>query len=410
MLPGVSGSHGTKDLTVVSDYRPPMTEQTGREHPATFVRRYATTWVHALATAALTALGTLTVVDNRFAAVALAAYAVPPFVLYLRGGVDAGTAGDTPTTETTPAAETTSATGPASSPEARWTTTSVPADEHLHDVVTGGGEVYAAGDDGTVLATDGDDWSVLLSDGPRARSNALRGIDAAGASGVWVVGDGGTVARLDPDTGRHVDHAEPGGDTTNLVDVAVAEGADGAVETVLVADGSGRVRRGEYRDADGEVVWAEPVTPGSGSSVAGIALRTDAEGWVCDTSQRVFETGDGGQTFTQTGIDGVSGTLTDVGVTESAVSLCDDDGVVYRENGGSWTPVRVADSGLLAVAGRGERWLACGDGGALSEREPDSGWERATTPANSPLRGVAVSGSQAIAVGDDGTVVERRSR
>lgn len=346
---------------------------------------------------------------------------MPPVVLYVRGGVNVETAGDEPAESAcdTPAEDVAGSAAdasgdsapeptPTSSPAVRWTTPSVPTDELLHDVVVAGGEAYTVGADGTVLATDGDGWDTYLSDGPRARSNALRGVDATGAGGVWVVGDSGTVARLDPDTGRHVDYAEPAGDTTNLVDVAVADGTDDAVETVLVADGSGRVRRGEYRDADGEVVWAEPVTPGSGSSVAGIALRTGAEGWVCDTSQGVFETGDGGQTFTRTGIDGASGTLTDVGVTESAVALSDDDGVVYRQDNGSWTPVRVADTGLLAVAGQGERWLACGDGGTLFERGADCEWEQAVTPANSSLRGVAVSGSYAVAVGDAGTIVERR--
>jgi hypothetical protein len=63
-----------------------MTARTGRERPAAFVRRYAKTWVHALATAALTAFGTLTVVDERFAAVAIAAYVLPPVVLYVGGG------------------------------------------------------------------------------------------------------------------------------------------------------------------------------------------------------------------------------------------------------------------------------------------------------------------------------------
>ncbi|MXV64569.1 hypothetical protein GS429_21330 [Natronorubrum sp. JWXQ-INN-674] len=51
-----------------------------------FFRNYTKTWVHAVATAGLTAFGTLTIVHNWFAALALATYAVPPVVLYLRRG------------------------------------------------------------------------------------------------------------------------------------------------------------------------------------------------------------------------------------------------------------------------------------------------------------------------------------
>jgi hypothetical protein len=52
---------------------------------AAFYREYARTWAHAVATAALTAFGTLTFVHPGFAVVALAAYGLPPVVLYARG-------------------------------------------------------------------------------------------------------------------------------------------------------------------------------------------------------------------------------------------------------------------------------------------------------------------------------------
>ncbi|MGA9399418.1 MAG: hypothetical protein WBV42_01035, partial [Haladaptatus sp.] len=58
-----------------------------------FFRRYTKTWVHAVATAGLTAFGTLTFVNQGFAFVAVAIYVLPPVVLYLRGanpGVEGG--------------------------------------------------------------------------------------------------------------------------------------------------------------------------------------------------------------------------------------------------------------------------------------------------------------------------------
>ena len=51
-----------------------------------FFRNYTKTWIHAVATAGLTAFGTLTIVHNWFAALAIASYLVPPVVLYLRHG------------------------------------------------------------------------------------------------------------------------------------------------------------------------------------------------------------------------------------------------------------------------------------------------------------------------------------
>lgn len=54
-----------------------------------FFRQYTKTWMHAVATAGLTAFGTLTIVHRGFVVLALACYIVPPIVLYLsrsRGG------------------------------------------------------------------------------------------------------------------------------------------------------------------------------------------------------------------------------------------------------------------------------------------------------------------------------------
>lgn len=49
-----------------------------------FFRSYTRTWIHAVATAGLTAFGTLTIVHRWFAALAIASYVVPPVVLYVR--------------------------------------------------------------------------------------------------------------------------------------------------------------------------------------------------------------------------------------------------------------------------------------------------------------------------------------
>ncbi|AUV82723.1 hypothetical protein C2R22_14605 [Salinigranum rubrum] len=444
-----------------------------------FFRRYVQTWVHALATAALTLFGTLTFVHRLFAVVAIAAYVLPPVALYLTrsGDLPEQSAADRPSDregETPTSATSTTAAGSGSTPSGRsradedrtrtgdrgrstggdgraqaqsrsdsgssdatgsdssdatgsgssdatephWTTAATPVDDPLHDVVVGAGS-YAVGDGGTVLADEGDGWRVALADGPGAASNALRGVDAVADGGVWFAGDGGAVGRLDPTTGRHVDHSAPAGDTTNLTGLAVA-GTDGA-ETVLLADGSGRVRRGRWRD--GETAWTEPVTPGSGSSLVGVVLVDESVGYVCDTNDAVFKTTDGGERFARVGPVGASGTLTDVAATTSTDPVvAADDGVLHRFDGTRWTPTRLDDDAVHAVAldardgderdgagGGGDvDGVACGAGGRIYERSAGtSDWTPLATPATSPLSGVALDGVDAVAVGADGTVVER---
>jgi photosystem II stability/assembly factor-like uncharacterized protein len=406
-----------------------------------FFRRYTRTWQHALATAALTAFGTLTFVHRLFAVVAILSYALPPVVLYLRGQPtgergsveadrggegaggdrdrtrtgrhDPGPAEDSRTDEPTGtdgrdgAEEGESDEDDRTGPEHTWETATVPVEEALLDVAVDAGDAYAVGGDGTVIADDADDddgWTVVVPDGPGAASNTLRGVAAVADSGVWFAGDGGAVGRLDPSTGRHVDRSAPNGDTTDVVDVAAA-GTPGD-ETVLLVDGSGRVRRGRYHD--GEVAWDDPVTPGSGSSLAGVTLRDGSTGYVCDTNQCVFETTDGGRSFVEVSPDAVEGTLTDVAATDTGeCAVSDDDGVVHRSDGATWTPERLGDDPLRALAVEGGRGLASGDDGTVYERPEDGLWERVTTPATVPLRGVAVGSSEALAVGDDGTVLER---
>ncbi|WP_372909866.1 hypothetical protein [Salinigranum sp.] len=427
-----------------------------------FFQRYVQTWVHALSTAALTLFGTLTFVHRLFAAVAVGAYVLPPVVLYLTRSTDrpdASRATRSPSRtsgETNASAPADSDSEPADSDpadsdsepadsdpadsdsepadsgpgptdsgssaaiEPHWTAATTPVDDTLHDVVVQSG-AYAVGADGTVLADEGDGWHVVLSDGPGAASNTLRGVDAVADGGVWVAGDGGAVGRLDPVTGRHVDYSAPAGDTTNVTGLAAA-GGDG-VETVLLADGSGRVRRGRWED--GETTWADPVTPGSGSSLAGVVLVDDSLGYVCDTNDGVFRTTDGGVQFDRAGSVGASGTLADVTATASVGPLVvDDDGALHRYDGSQWTPTRLADDALCAVASaestgngdadadaNGDRdvdAVACGTGAVVYERPTGtSDWTRVTVPASTALSGVALDGSAAVAVGADGTVVER---
>ena len=378
-----------------------------------FFRRYTRTWVHAVATAGLTAFGTLTVVHRGFAALALAAYTLPPIALYL---TREDSAGEEHPTEADSDSDARPAKERDKTPEREpredresdatgWRSADAPVDADLLDAVVTPGAAYAVGETGVAIADVGDGWRVVLEDGPGADGNTLRGIDATADGGaLWAAGDGGALGRLDGGTGRHVDFSAPEGITDAWVDVAVA-GERGS-ETVLLVNGSGEAVRGSYRD--GEVAWTPPRKPGSGSSFSGADFANASVGYLCDTNDEVYRTGDAGETFEPVGIDGPDGTLTGVGALGEADCLvCADDGVVHRYDGSRWTPEPVADGALLAVAADEEYAVVCGDGAVHERSGATGGWERSAVPVAETLRGVGLGPDRAVAVGDEGTVVVR---
>ncbi|WP_227377304.1 sialidase family protein [Haladaptatus halobius] len=381
-----------------------------------FYRRYTKTWLHALATAALTAFGMLTFVHNGFAVVAVAVYVVPPIALYFSGsefgGVDSGgtesggtDAGVSSVDE--PAAESGESPAEPDEDSASWTATDTPTDATLFDAVVTADGAYAVGQDGIVLADAPEcEWRVALPDGSSADANDLRGADVTtDGNAVWFAGDGGALGWLNPETGRHVDHSAPSGITDNWADIAVA-GSEGD-ETILLVNGSGQVLCGRHRN--GDIAWDDPVKPGSGSSLCAATLVDTSVGYLCDTNNSAFETEDGGESFRRIGVESADGTFTDVASTSRGdCAVTADDGVIHRYDDGNWTPIRLGDEALRALAREDGRTVACGDAGIIYQRAgATADWERIPTPASGPLRGVAVGARRAVAVGEGGTVVVR---
>jgi len=411
-----------------------------------FFRDYTKTWVHAVSTAGLTAFGLLTVVNRWFVVLALAAYLVPPVVLYLLHGDDAPNvvegrreADDTPaasppsadaetgpdveperdvaadaesdtdtaTTEERPseaAATEERSTGDGTARPREWTRTDPPTDADLHDVALTGNGAVAVGDGGIVLVERDDEWTVALAEGPAAQGEDLVGVDVtADGDAVWVAGDSGALSRIDAETGQHVDYTAPESITDNWS--AVAVGGAAGEETVLLANGSGQILRGEFGD-DGPS-WAAPIRPGSGSSISGVDLVDPALGYCCDTNDGVFVTTDGGESFETVGVDGADGTPTDLAATgrEDCLAAA-DDGVVHRWDGRTWTPDRLFDDELTGVARWEREAVACGEDAVFERPTPTDGWERREFEDDA-LEGVDVREERAVAVGEDGAVVDR---
>lgn len=391
-----------------------------------FFRRYAQTWVHAVAAAGMTAFGTLTIIHRWFALLALASYVLPPIVLYLRGSSTDSDGSDTTADRAEAVATAESSTDAETAPLERtadescpepdritWTVVEVPTEATLRDVcVTATGAVHAVGEDGLVLAgaapgvTDRE-WSIALADGPAAAGEDLHGVDAtAEGDAVWVAGDSGTVGRLEAETGRHTDYTAPTGITDNWLGVAV--GGPAGDETILLINGAGAVLRGRYRD--GDCSWADPVTPGSGSSLSAVALADASVGYCCDTNDGVFETTDGGDSFSRVGPVGAGGTLENLATLErDDCFVSADDGVIHRYDGGTWTPERVSEEAICGITRREGETIVCDADGAIHERTAMAAWTQADTVAPESLLAVSVDGegNRAVAVGENGTVVER---
>ncbi|MFC6769341.1 hypothetical protein ACFQE6_31230, partial [Natrinema soli] len=167
--------------------------------------------------------------------------------------------------------------------------------------------------------------------------------------------------------------------------------------------------RGRYRD--GALSWNEPVTPGSGSSLSGVALADASVGYCCDTNDSVFETTDGGESFSRVGLEGPDGTLETLATLgRGDCFVSDDSGIVHRYDGATWTPERVGDEAICGIARREGETIVCDADGAIYERTPTTDWERVDVVAPESLLAVSVDpdGDRAVAVGENGSVVERR--
>ncbi|WP_222916741.1 hypothetical protein [Natrinema sp. SYSU A 869] len=437
-----------------------------------FFRSYTKTWIHAVATAGLTAFGTLTIFHRGFIVLALASYVVPPLVLYFRGGAgdqsdqtaavdreaddpadDRETKSEAATTTSLEHADSGADSETKRTPDSGdaavysedhdvepggndaigadravergresdadraldWRLVDVPTDATLRDVcVTAAGAVYAVGENGLVLtgaAADGagtDAWSIALEDGPAAEGDELTGVDATDG------GDAIWVAGDSGSVGRL--EAETGlhTDYTAPADITdnwmgVAVGGESGDETVLLINGSGAVLRGRYRD--GAISWDGPIKPGSGSSLSAIALAEPSVGYCCDTNDSVFETTDGGESFDRVGLEGAGGTLENLATLGQGDCLVSaDDGIVHRYGGSTWTPERVGDEAVCGITRREGETIACDADGVIYERTLAADWEQVDTQAPESLIAVSmdIDGERVVAVGEDGTVVERR--
>ncbi len=303
--------------------------------------------------------------------------------------------------------------------EGDWTETDVPTESGLASAANSLFGPVAVGDGGTLISRTIAGWETLLETGPTTESNPLN--DAAvtdDGEHVWFAGGSGVIGQYDIVEHELTDYSAPGVEeedgsinemtsTWEALDVA----GDAGEEQVVLANGSGEVLAGE-KTAEGGMDWGTVVEPGSGTTITGVSLYEVGSGFVCDTEGAVYETKDGGESWTEIGIYADDTALQDVSaVAGDDATTVGESGSVFEYNGVGWEEIDVGEEAVLAVFRDGQEGLAAGGSGFVYERTEEDDWEQLETPAESDLRGVTLNDTDQefpdVAVGAGPTAIER---
>ena len=292
--------------------------------------------------------------------------------------------------------------------DSEWVAVDVPTDAALSAVVPTAGGAYAVGEDGVVIAREGGDWTVKLERGLSAAGDGLRSAAVtSNGRALWMAGDSGALGLYDVVADRAVDFSAPLEKTSSWTAIAAA-GLAGD-ERLTVINSSGELLRGRRDGAD--VSWGAVSKPGSGSSVTDIALTSLSYGYIVDTDGGVFESRDGGVTWTRIGIDGAGVDFEAVAAIDAGhVSVAGGNGVVYSYNGVNWSQTTLGEQPIAALARDRDTALAVSSSGTIYERSFD-GWNPLARPRpGNELRSVALGTARSpqLVVGESGTVFERR--
>ncbi|PSP71987.1 hypothetical protein BRC86_13705 [Halobacteriales archaeon QS_3_64_16] len=301
------------------------------------------------------------------------------------------------------------AVGSAAADKYSWEEVPSPTGSTIYGAVQTQEGPYAVGSSGDVFARRVDGWEMVLDDGPTTQSNPLRACDVTSdGRNLWFAGGSGVVGQYDVFDEQLTDYSAPKGKTSTWEAVAAA-GSAGS-EFVGLANGSGEFLPGTKNDQGG-MNWGTVVKPGGGSSIKGMDFLDKQVGYVCDTNAKVYETTDGGKSWTTIGIDGGSVGLYGIAaVSRDRIYVTGGDGSIFRYNGAVWTKTDAGGTALLDIEFEAGEGLASGGSGNLYEYRDREGWSKEDTPMSATLRGVALDPTSTfpdVAVGSSGTIIER---
>ncbi|PSQ96420.1 MAG: hypothetical protein BRD55_07035 [Bacteroidetes bacterium SW_9_63_38] len=287
-----------------------------------------------------------------------------------------------------------------------WTLVKTATDNTINDVAVTSEGAYAVANGGILLERTDDEWAKVLEGGPSSNGNDLNGMAVTDdGERIWFVGASGAIGEWDVTRGSlEEDHSAPNDVTNNFSGVTVTGDAGSA--RVQVTGQSGQV----IYTSDNGSTWNQ-VTPGNGSALRAIDSYGAKSGHLVDGNQTVFETTDGGGTWTKTGI--ADANVAFYGVDSDAsndVWVAGGNGTVYHWNGTAWSSNGIGEPDLddLEVADSDDNGYTVGGGAAVFTYDGSS-WSKQDTPNTENLNAVVIEASStpAISVGADGTVIER---
>ncbi|MFC4438774.1 MULTISPECIES: hypothetical protein [Natrialbaceae] len=415
-----------------------------------FFRQYTKTWMHAVATAGLTAFGTLTIVHRGFVVLALASYIIPPIVLYLsrkRGGssddprtptdaalADRDEADDGPSstsdadslessaaegepepvteaepaTEPKPTVETRGEPASSAEPEDEPTTEAEPEREPVTEAEPNAESTESAIDSDADDESDAEpNWQPV--DAPTDATL----LDAAiASSGAIAVGDGGIVLERDDERWDVLIEDGPaaqgqtlrGVDATDDGAIAWVAGDGGAVGRFDCSSG----RHTDYSAPDGQTNNLSGLAV-AGSSGDETVLLINGSGEVIRGRYR-----DGDLGWDEPVKPGSGSSLSDATLVDASVGYCCDtnDGVFETDNGGQTfetVGLEGADGTPTGIAaGEQGDCHVCTDAGVV-HRFDGSTW----TPeriGETALSGIARAGERLLVCDEAGDIHERAGR
>lgn len=195
-----------------------------------------------------------------------------------------------------------------------WTLTPVPASGALRAVaVRSASDVWATGDQGTVLHFDGSQWTTIAAP-PNYSSTTFSAISAPPGGGVWIAGNS-VILRYDGTAWTQEEIAAPALPGLNITSLALQSGGEG---------------------------WA---TGGVNGSTHGFILHDVSGRWLLDTESDEM--------------------LASVTASDGDGWAVGASGTIYRYTQGSWTPIASSSHapllGISAVSAR-EAWAVGADG------------------------------------------------
>lgn len=295
-----------------------------------------------------------------------------------------------------------------------WTSVGSPTGNTIYAVEHTAHGLIACGVGGEIHRRRKGKWKTEVEKGPSGNSKTLSAADTTDdGERFWAVGSSGVVGEYRPGWKTLYDHSNPLGISTEFTSVSVTGSAGD--EQVALGKASGEVVIGE-RTGDGDFDWMVSET-GSGYTVNAVDFSLSAQdGFVATNNGGVYRTQDGGQSWTDLGVDAAQ-----TGFTAMLVQSGDPVQVFVGGGGGRiwrldcdcnrWTPFEADTKRVYALEAtdEGGRYLGAGASGRSYEYG-ESGWYAAETTTGNSLHGAAPADSADgidVLVGASGTVLER---